>query len=522
MKRSSITPILEDIPAARQEMARHYGVHPYFTRRPSNVVRAYLQRYSRSGDTVLDPFGGSGVLAIEAMLLGRRAVHNDLNPFANFITAAIADTGIRSTSCLQDAFKRISDRCEEQVVSLETTSEVTLRHILASIVLPDNIALPRTSDAKFFRDLFTPRQLAGLSLIKTAIDDEKDESVHRLLLLAWSAAAAKLNKTFLSAKGRAESRGGSSIFSIYRYKLASDVIELPIWETFRGRFLNIIAGKDEILQLRDYSNRTGDADETIDSRKQLQILSLDAAELLKRLGPESIDYIFTDPPYGGHIAYLDLSVLWTHWLGLPKPNASAEAIVGGELRLTEEHYKNKLADSMRQCVQLLRRDRWLTVVFQHWDVSYFRVILEAITGLGAELKAAITHDKDVIWSMHKKKNAQAVLGGEMLLTFYKPKQPTKKPIPLKSKSPISVEELLNQLLPALPPAGFRTEALFNKLTIAAWENGSLENLSIDAARMTELLQSRGWYYDSERHLWSAQKSEPSAELSLIQLARPTG
>src|SRR5512136_2254757 len=96
MSRASIQPILEAIPAARQQDARHYGVHPYFTRRPSNVVRAYIERYSREGDVVLDPFGGTGVTAIEALLLGRRAIHNDLNPFANFITQNIADTTLRS------------------------------------------------------------------------------------------------------------------------------------------------------------------------------------------------------------------------------------------------------------------------------------------------------------------------------------------------------------------------------------------------------------------------------------------
>jgi len=56
--RANIEPISESIAAARQEAARHYGVHPYFTRRPANVVRAYIERYSFEGDTVLDPFGG--------------------------------------------------------------------------------------------------------------------------------------------------------------------------------------------------------------------------------------------------------------------------------------------------------------------------------------------------------------------------------------------------------------------------------------------------------------------------------
>src|SRR5207249_10707138 len=100
MTRASVEPILEAIPAARQENARHYGVHPYFTRRPANVVRAYIERFSRDGDTGLDPFGGTGVTAIEAFLLGRKAIHNDLNPFANFIEGNIRDTTLESTEPL--------------------------------------------------------------------------------------------------------------------------------------------------------------------------------------------------------------------------------------------------------------------------------------------------------------------------------------------------------------------------------------------------------------------------------------
>lgn len=513
MTRADVEPIVEDIPAARQEMARHYGVHPYFTRRPSNVVRAYVERYSRTGDVVLDPFGGSGVTAIEAMLLGRRAIHNDLNPFANFITAAIGDTTLSSTAPLRSAYERVADRCKAEVEALEAADEATVREVSGKLRLPENIRLPRSSDAEFFYDLFTPRQFAGLTLIKSAIDEETGESLRQLLLLGWSAAAAKLNKTFLSAKGRAESRGGSSIFSIYRYKVAADVIELPIWETFHGRFLNVLAAKDEILRLRDYSRRSGAEGGQIDSGKQLQILATDAADLLNVLDEGSVDYIFTDPPYGGHIPYLDLSILWNHWLGFPTADSGAEAIVGGELRLSEEHYKAKLGESIRQCVRLLRPDRWLTVVFQHWDVSYFRVILDAVSEEGGALKAAITHDKDVIWSMHKKKHSETVLGGEMLLTFFKHATCAQRRRP--SGEPLSLDELLDRFLPTLPIAGFRTETLFNKLMIEAWERGSLDNIAVNAQDFATRLQHRGWYYDAEQHLWSAQKEGASSELSLM-------
>ena len=215
MNRAYIEPILEAIPAARQEDARHYGVHPYFTRRPANVVRDYVERYSEAGDVVLDPFGGTGVTAIEGFLLGRTAIQNDLNPFANFIARNIADTTLPSTAPLRQAFERVEQDCSKQVREIEK-DEAVAKGWLDKLPLPENIRLPRNSDAEFFHEMFTSRQLAGLALIKQTI--EREEGVIRdLLLLAWSASVAKLNKTFLSAKGRAESRGGSSIFSIYRY-----------------------------------------------------------------------------------------------------------------------------------------------------------------------------------------------------------------------------------------------------------------------------------------------------------------
>src|SRR6267143_2323414 len=124
MSRADIQPILEAIPAARQEEARHYGVHPYFTRRPANVVRAYIKRYSQEGDVVLDPFGGTGVTAIEAFLLGRHGIQNDLNPFANFIARNIADTTLASTAPLRQAFERVEQTCCTQVQEIEKDESV--------------------------------------------------------------------------------------------------------------------------------------------------------------------------------------------------------------------------------------------------------------------------------------------------------------------------------------------------------------------------------------------------------------
>src|SRR5437899_3032467 len=144
MSRPDVQPIVEAIPAARQEEARHYGVHPYFTRRPANVVRAYIERYSREGDVVLDPFGGTGVTAIEAFLLGRKAIQNDLNPFANFIARNIADTTLGSTVPLQKGFEKAQQACEKGLKEIEG-DEAAAKRWLKRLPLPENIRLPRNS-----------------------------------------------------------------------------------------------------------------------------------------------------------------------------------------------------------------------------------------------------------------------------------------------------------------------------------------------------------------------------------------
>ena len=57
----------------------------YPTRYISAVPRFAINAYSKCGETVLDPFCGSGTTAIEAMLLGRNAVSIDIDPFARLL-----------------------------------------------------------------------------------------------------------------------------------------------------------------------------------------------------------------------------------------------------------------------------------------------------------------------------------------------------------------------------------------------------------------------------------------------------
>jgi site-specific DNA-methyltransferase (adenine-specific) len=71
-----------------------HSLHPmcsYLASFPAAMSHAFIARYSRPGDVVLDPFSGRGTVPLQAAAEGRIGVGNDLNPFAHLLTAAKVD-----------------------------------------------------------------------------------------------------------------------------------------------------------------------------------------------------------------------------------------------------------------------------------------------------------------------------------------------------------------------------------------------------------------------------------------------
>jgi methylase of polypeptide subunit release factors len=54
---------------------------PYIGKLETTVASSLLETYSHERDTVIDPFCGSGVVALEALLRKRSVVANDINPY---------------------------------------------------------------------------------------------------------------------------------------------------------------------------------------------------------------------------------------------------------------------------------------------------------------------------------------------------------------------------------------------------------------------------------------------------------
>jgi len=93
---------------------------PYVGKMKSAMARVLITLYSKPGDVVLDPFSGSGVVPLEAVLTGRRAWANDLSPYAYVLTRGKLEAPGRRKVAIERA-EALIDAVEGDAPSVDLT-----------------------------------------------------------------------------------------------------------------------------------------------------------------------------------------------------------------------------------------------------------------------------------------------------------------------------------------------------------------------------------------------------------------
>lgn len=403
---SKVRPLPEIKDLRKQSAKRHFGVHPYFTKQVWNVVQEYIKNFTRPGDVVLDPYGGSGVTLVEALILGRKAINIDINPLSIFMVENLVS--VIDINTLGKEFNRIKRQFERNAP--KTDEEIKL--VLKEYPYPKEVELPKDSDVPTVEQLFSPIQLAQLAYLKHLIKKVKDKEVQGTLLLMFSGLLNKINLTYHASAGRSEGRGDSSAFRYYRYRLAPEPADLDVMAYFQSRLKKVIAAKKEMAP---HINKS-----TLQNAQIYQ----GTATNLDLIPTGSVDYIYTDPPYGSKIQYLDLSTMWTAWLDLPvtDEDRSLEAIEGGKLEKGKEEYSALLAQSIEEMYRVLKFDRWMSFVFAHKDPAYWHLIVETAEKVGFEYMGAVKQSNDKT-TFKKRQNPFTVLSGQLIINFRKVKNP---------------------------------------------------------------------------------------------------
>lgn len=263
------------------DRAHVHGFHAYPARMHPETAMRLVRLLCDAGDTVLDPFCGSGTVLVEAMLAGRHAVGTDLNPLA----VRLARLKTRPF----DADGRRSIVAHARAIA-EWADARRLRRAGASRRYPrEDVAL------------FAPHVLLELDSLAVGIRDRvvEDASVREALELVLSAVLVKVTLASSDTSATSEPRRTASGFPARLFARKAEELARRLAAFARGIPPDVAAAD----------------------------VAEDDAARLRTVAASTVDAIVTSPPYAGTYDYLAHHEMRMRWLGLD-PRALATHEIG--------------------------------------------------------------------------------------------------------------------------------------------------------------------------------------------------
>ena len=184
---------------------------------------------------------------------------------------------------------------------------------------------------------------------------------------------------------------------------------------------------------------------------------------------QSIDYIFTDPPFGANINYSEMNYIWEAWLGV-KTNNTQEAIINKTQHKSLLDYQALMTDSFIEFFRILKPGRWMTVEFHNSLNAVWNAIQEALQRAGFIVADVRTLDKQQ--GTFKQMTSTAAVKQDLVISAYKPKESFLRDFKLKAGTEETVWQFVRQHLSNLPVAvahNGKIEVLSERQAFLLWD-----------------------------------------------------
>lgn len=130
----------------------------------------------------------------------------------------------------------------------------------------------------------------------------------------------------------------------------------------------------------------------------------------------SIDYVFTDPPFGANIPYSEVNQLNEAWLG-SYTNTFNEAIISPSQSKTSVEYCSLITKTFTELARVLKPGRQLTIVFHSAHVEVWRAFVSAFQQ--AELEVVLSGILDKVQASFKQTISDLAVQGDPLILLRK-------------------------------------------------------------------------------------------------------
>ena len=122
------------------------------------------------------------------------------------------------------------------------------------------------------------------------------------------------------------------------------------------------------------------------------LVTSQSATSLSQIADQSIDYIYTDPPFGANIIYSEMNLILEGWLKV-KSNNESEAVIDETKSKDFDDYANLMLLAFKECYRVLKPGKWLTVEFHNTQASIWNLIQNAISEAGFVVAQVCKLDK---------------------------------------------------------------------------------------------------------------------------------
>lgn len=217
-----------------------------------------------------------------------------------------------------------------------------------------------TASFSHIHHLFLPRAVQVLSFLWQKANSYHDKRIRNMLKFFIEQAISGMNIQNRYGPHRYSQSNGSMPLVYY---MPSQISEVSPWYVLRGKLKRLyktfknsgIPNKSNILL-------TGSSEAT-------------------NCPQNSIDYIFTDPPFGNNIAYAELNFIYEAFHKI-FTNIEQEAIESKSQGKSLNEYRQLMAVSFKESYRILKPGRWMTVEFSNTNSSVWNSIKTALTESG--------------------------------------------------------------------------------------------------------------------------------------------
>jgi len=397
-----------------------YGMHKYWSKKPYNIIRDFILRYTNKSEIVVDPFCGSGISVTESIFTGRKAIGIDINPSAIFITRQMINK--IPTKLIREEFSKLESEIKDKINSFYVVKRGNEKFVGTHFLWENGkltevwyknskksrtkvVEDPTEDDLKlalsfsykkipyyypknnFFHnsrintnrdnhiyDLFTPRNLMTLSLLMDRIEKLENKNVRDFFKFCFTASVGQASKMVFVVKRRGKFNGklrkterkevGSWVIG---YWVPKENFEINVWNCFENKYKKILKAKKELENANYSINEAKSFEELLDS-KNLLLINEPSQKELKKIPDNSIDYVITDPPHGNRQPYLELSMMWNSWLK-KDVNYEDEIVISESKDRNKDihHYYQLLNEVFAEIERILKPNRYFSLMFNTLD-----------------------------------------------------------------------------------------------------------------------------------------------------------